>query len=75
MDFSNKLKEYRLSKGLTQQDMALWLEMTVRGYRNYELGAREPNLSFLIKLADILDVSLDCLVGREFPKNSLMNSR
>ena len=55
--------------------MAKILGITVRGYRNYELGAREPNLSFLIALADKLDVSLDQLVGRDFPKDSLMDSK
>lgn len=75
MEFSKRLKELRLSVGCTQQEMADILGITVRGYRNYELGAREPNLSFLVALADRLEVSLDFLVGRDFPpKDSLMNS-
>ena len=75
MDFANRLKEYRLMIGCTQAEMAKILGITVRGYRNYELGAREPNLSFLIALADKLDVSLDQVVGRDFPKDSLMDSK
>ena len=74
MNFSQKLKKLRLLLGCTQAQMADLLGITVRGYRNYELGAREPELSILIKLADYFNVSLDELVGRQFPKDSLMDS-
>ena len=67
MDFPKRLKEYRLSRGETQKNFAAFLGMTERGYRNYELGKREPELSVLIRLADLLNVSLDDLVGRKFP--------
>lgn len=68
MNFSKKLKLLRLSSNCTQAEMADLLGITVRGYRNYELGTREPELSVLIKLADYFNVSLDELVGRDFPK-------
>ena len=66
MNFAENLKKYRLTCGMTQADMALHLGMTERGYRNYELGKHEPNLSTLIIIADELQVSLDDLVGRDF---------
>ncbi len=75
MNFSKKLKQLRLMLNCTQAQMAEFLGITVRGYRNYELGAREPELSVLIKLADHFNVSLDELVGRKFPKDSLMDSK
>ena len=68
MNFSQKLKQLRLLLGCTQAQMANLLGITVRGYRNYELGSRDPELSILIKLADYFNVSLDELVGRDFPK-------
>lgn len=68
MDFPQKLKQLRLMLHCTQAQMADFLGVTERGYRNYELGAREPELSILIKLADHFNVSLDELVGRDFPK-------
>lgn len=68
MDFPQKLKHLRLTINCTQAQMAELLGVTVRGYRNYELGAREPELSVLIKLADYFNVSLDELVGRIYPK-------
>ena len=75
MNFSKNLKHLRLLIGCTQAQMADLLGITVRGYRNYELGAREPELSMLIKLADYFNVSLDELVGRQIPKDSLMDSK
>lgn len=75
MDFANRLKKFRLTIGMTQYEIAMQLGITERGYRNYELGKREPELSVLIKIADLLNVSLDDLVGRTFPKNSLVDSK
>lgn len=73
MEFSKRLKKIRMDVGCTQQEMADILGITVRGYRNYELGTREPNLSFLVALADKFGVSLDYLVGRDFPQNTLVD--
>lgn len=75
MNFSSNLKNYRLATNRTQREMAEFLGISERGYRNYEIGAREPNLSTLIQIADILDISLDDLVGRNFSKSSLMDSK
>jgi len=75
MNFSTNLKNYRLATNRTQKEMAEFLGISERGYRNYEIGAREPNLSSLIQIADILEVSLDDLVGRNFSKDSLMDSK
>lgn len=63
-NFSNRLKEIRITKGITQKQLAQHLEITDRSYQNYEYGNREPNFDTAIKLADLFDVSLDYLVGR-----------
>ncbi len=65
--FSQSLKQYRASRGLTQKQMAEKLDMTPNAYQKYELGTREPNLDTLIEIANILKLSLDNLVGRDFP--------
>lgn len=72
-NFSESLKRYRLMFGATQKQMAEKLEMTTNAYQKYELGTREPNLDTLIQIADILCISLDDLVGRDFSQLSLMN--
>lgn len=67
MQFSKNLKQLRTALNITQNEMAERLGISERGYRNYENGSREPNISGLIQIADILHVSLDSLVGRDFP--------
>jgi transcriptional regulator with XRE-family HTH domain len=74
MDFCNNLKHFRLAMGCTQKEMAAYLGITERGYRNYEIGAREPSLSDLVRIADKLNVSLDALVGRDSPQDSLVDA-
>lgn len=66
-NFPQSLKRYREMYGATQKQMAEKLGMTPNAYQKYELGTREPKLSTLIEIADILEVSLDDLVGRIFP--------
>lgn len=66
-NFHHFLKKYREMACATQKQMAERLEITPNAYQKYELGTREPNLDTLIKIADILEVSLDDLVGRDFP--------
>ena len=63
--FSSRLNTVRKSKGYTAQQMADALQTGVRNYRKYESGHANPTLEGLIKIADILDVSTDYLLGRD----------
>ena len=74
MNFPENLKSYRQMIGMTQKQMAITLGITERGYRNYENGRNQPNLEDLVKIADMFRVSLDDLVGRDFPQDSLVDS-
>ena len=47
----------------------------MRGYQQYEQGKFEPNIEKLVKLADTFGISVDELIGHEFPQNSLMDSK
>ena len=64
MNFFEMLRNCRKNKKLTQKQMAELLDMTERGYQNYEIGRSEPDCSKLVEIADILDVSVDYLLGR-----------
>lgn len=59
-----RLKELRMEKGLTQNALAQKLNMTQQTYSDYETGKTNPNVETLIALADILECSIDYLVGR-----------
>lgn len=65
MNFSANLKELRCMNGLLQRDIAEKLGCTTQCYCNYEKGKTEPDLHTLCTLADMFDVSLDLLLGRE----------
>ena len=63
--FHETLKMLRKKKGLTQQKLAEILGIKQNSYSDWETGNNEPSLENLIKLADLLEVSLDWLFGRE----------
>lgn len=64
MTCKERIKELRISKGLTQKQLAEETRLSERGIQNYELGERVPTLQAAIALADYFDVSLDYLVSR-----------
>lgn len=63
--FSVRLKELRLKKGLTQTELGEKVGVKQSTFTNWENGKREPSFENLVKLADLLEVSLDSLFGRE----------
>ena len=63
-DFGKHLKQLRLSRDITQKQLAENIGASERGIQNYELNQRKPTFDMLIALADYFDVSLDYLVGR-----------
>ena len=63
--FPQRLKELRQKKGLTQQEIADLVHVNRVTYTNWEKGNREPNFEIVIKLADLLEVSVDWLFGRK----------
>lgn len=63
--FNTRLNQTRKSKGITAQQMADLLYINIRSYRAYESANRMPNLEMLVRIADILDVSIDYLLGRD----------
>lgn len=64
MSFSDRLKELRTSRNLTQKQVYEAVGMSAIGYQRYEYGDREPAYQKLIALADYFGVSIDYLVGR-----------
>jgi transcriptional regulator with XRE-family HTH domain len=65
--FAKNLKNMRMAEGMTQKDMADNLTINLSTYQGYEaLGTRhrEPDLEMIAKIADVLKVTIDELVGR-----------
>ena len=77
----NNFKEAREKQKMTQDEVADKLGVARATYGRYESGQRECSFETLRKLADILCVSTDYLLGREssgcslsIPQKMLLNS-
>lgn len=60
-----RLKELRNEKGLTQKEIAEYLNITQQTYSDYETGRTNPDIDTLILISVILETSIDYLLGRE----------
>lgn len=63
--FSNRLKELRMEAEISQRTLANAINVTQKAIDFWEKGINEPKLSFLIKLAQYFNVSIDYLAGLE----------
>lgn len=63
-DLASRFRFVRLSKKLTQKQVADGAGILEQAYQRYEYGKTVPSALVLIALADFFDVSLDYLVGR-----------
>ena len=63
MEFSERLKKLRKDTGLTQVDVASKLGISQQAYAAWERGVKKPTQDNLVKIAQILNVSVDYLVG------------
>lgn len=73
--FNKRLREMRKKREFTQQNMADFLQISLNSYQKYEQAERCPSFDTLVKIADILDVSLDYLFCRDsFMKSHAVSS-
>lgn len=59
-----RLKQLRSERKLTQTRLAELLDINPRVYNRWEQGVSIPHIDTLVKIADILQVNMDELVGR-----------
>ena len=59
-----RLKELREEKNITQVRMGIELRVSQETISGYEIGKAMPPADMLVKLADILDTSVDYILGR-----------
>jgi transcriptional regulator with XRE-family HTH domain len=64
-EFAQRLRLLRESRQLTQVRLAELIEVDARAYNRWERGTIAPQLDTLIRIADVLQVPLDELVGRK----------
>lgn len=68
MEFSERLKDLRKQAELTQVDVAEKLGISQPAYASWERGLKKPTQENLVKIAQILNVSVDYLVGNSEEK-------
>jgi transcriptional regulator with XRE-family HTH domain len=64
-DFGQRLAVARRGRGLTQQQFADLLAMTVKAVDYYERRARNPSIEFVRRAAEKLNVSVAELLGED----------
>jgi transcriptional regulator with XRE-family HTH domain len=68
-EFATRLREARTARNLTQVRLAELLEVAPRVYSRWECGGALPQFEALIRIAKVLHVSVDSLVGLEDAKD------
>lgn len=68
---TDRLYLLRKESGMTQQQVADIIQITLRQYQRFEKGEQKPGYDNLVKLADCFQVSLDYLTGRSTTKEIL----
>ena len=68
MEFSERLKKLRKKANFTQVEVAEKLGISQPAYASWERGAKKPTQENLVKIAQVLNVSIDYLVGNSEEK-------
>ncbi|MCF0149315.1 MAG: helix-turn-helix transcriptional regulator [Clostridium sp.] len=71
--FNENLKAIRKSKGFTQEDLAIKVNVVRQTVSKWEKGLSVPDAITLQKIADILDVSVSELLGAEMKEENNRN--
>ena len=67
MLIGKRIKDMRLEKGMSQQELGDMIGVTKVSICGYENGTRTPSLETFCILADIFETTTDFLLGREVP--------
>lgn len=71
IDFGKNLAKLRKARQLTQLELADLLDIQQRLVGRWEQGQGKPQFDYIIKLADVLEVSLDQLLrGTDGPQQA-----
>ncbi len=64
-NFAQRLKQLRTTRNLTQTRLAELLAISPRVYSRWETGDVTPHFDTIVRIAELLEVSLDDLAGRK----------
>ena len=70
MDLGNKIFELRKKKNLTQEELAILLDVSDKAVSKWENGTSKPTIINLKKMSEIFDITLDELITLEEKKKN-----
>lgn len=68
------IRGYRKERGLTQEQLAEALGVTIGAVSKWESDLSRPELELLVELADFFEVSIDVLLGYEWQNHNITSS-
>ena len=71
MKLNENIRAQRKARGLTQEQLAEVLGVTVGAVHKWEVGMNTPELALIVEMADFFDTSVDALLGYELKDNRL----
>lgn len=74
MKIGNRIAELREQKGWTQEELSTLIGISRGALSHYEKSRRKPDFETLTQLADILEVSIDYLIGRKTLSQNLLEA-
>ena len=69
IQLSENIRTFRKERGLTQEQLAEVLGVTVGAVYKWEAGLSVPEITTLVEIADFYDISIDVLLGYEMKDN------
>lgn len=73
MSFNKKLKELRLQNKMSQEKLAIKLDIATSTYINYETGKKYPSVELLARMAKLFNVSIAFLMDEQ--NESIVNAK
>ena len=70
---NENLRNVRKQKGLSQQELAIRLNVVRQTVSKWEKGLSVPDADMLVKIAEILEVSVEELLGEKISNNEERN--
>lgn len=74
MEFAERLKTLRKQEKFTQVQIAEKLDISQQAYASWECGVKKPTQENLVKIAQVLNVSVDYLVGNSAEKSDELDN-
>lgn len=72
MTIGERIKFKRKERGITQQELAEYIDKSLRSVQKYEKGNTTPSIKILTKIAEVLNISLNALLTNEDKTTTLV---